>query len=244
MRFASRRAVAVLLASAAVSGAGCKMAADSQNVQGVRLFQQGQYQPALQEFQKALSSDPKNADAYYNMAATTHRMGLQSSDQKLLAQAETLYNQCLDLDPKHTDCYRGLAVLLAETGRQDRAFNLLKNWASTDPKSADARIELARLYEEHGDLETAKVHLNQALLADQNNARAWAALGSLRERVGDYSQALANYQRAWSLNSAQAGVAERIAVLNQSLMAAAATPAGTPAPDATRTVTSPAPPMR
>ena len=40
-----------------------------------------------------------------------------------------------------------LAVLLAETGRQDQAFTLLKNWASTDPKSADARIELARLYQ-------------------------------------------------------------------------------------------------
>ena len=176
------------------------MAADSQNMQGVRLFQQGQYQPALQEFQKALSSDPKNADACYNMAATTHRMGAQKSDQKMLAQAETLYNQCLDLDPKHADCYRGLAVLLVETGRQDRAFNLLKNWASADPKSADARIELARLYEEHGDFETAKVHLNQAILADQNSARAWAALGRLRERVGDYPQALANYQRSWSLN--------------------------------------------
>jgi len=241
MRIALRRLAFATLASLSVSGAGCKMAADGQNLQGVRLYQQGQYQGALQEFQKALSSDPKNADAYYNLAATVHRMGVQTSNQQLLTQAETLYNQCLDLDANHTDCYRGLAVLLVETGRQDRAFNLLKNWASASSASADARIELARLYEEYGDLETAKVHLNQAILADQNSARAWAALGRIRERLGDYSQALANYQRSWNLNSAQSGVAERIAVLNRSLPAAP----GSAAPDATRTVVSPtAPPIR
>ena len=52
---------------------GCQMAADGQNQQGVRLFQQGQFQPALQKFQQALATDPVNADAYYNMAASMHK---------------------------------------------------------------------------------------------------------------------------------------------------------------------------
>ncbi|MFV1964781.1 MAG: tetratricopeptide repeat protein [Pirellulaceae bacterium] len=214
------------------------MAADGSNLQGVRLYQQGQFGPALQQFQQAVSADPTNADAYYNMAATLHKMGSQSGDRDLLDQAETLYNQCLDAHEDHTDCRRGLAVLLVETGRPDSAFKLLKNWIAANPDSADARIELARLYEEFGDLETAKLHLNQAVMSDQHNHRAWAALGQIRERLGDYDQALTNYQRSWDLNTFQPGVADRIATLNRSLQIRVD---GTRPGSDTRTVNTPDP---
>lgn len=196
---------------------GCKIAADSQNLRGVQCYQQGQYDAAMQRFQQALTTDPKNADAYYNMAATVHRMGTARNDQKLLSQAEAMYNRCLDVEENHTDCHRGLAVLLAETGRSDRAFNLLKNWAIRSPQLADARIELARLYEEFGKPETAQVHLTEALKIDQQSARAWNALGRLREQSGEYQQALRNYQQSYSLNHFQPKIAERIAALNHTL---------------------------
>jgi Tfp pilus assembly protein PilF len=192
------------------------MAAEGRNVDGVRLYQQGQYQAAMERFQKALNADPHNADAYYNMAATFHRLGAAGNDQYQLGQAENLYNQSLDLDPAHTDCYRGLAVLLRDTGRQDRAFKLLTNWAVANPKSADARIELARLYQETGDKETAGLHLQEALRIDKHSSRAWTALARLREESGDFSQALANYKRSYQLNRLQPAVAERIAALNRS----------------------------
>ena len=196
---------------------GCKVAADGQNLQGVRMYQQGQYEGAMQQFQKAVVTNPGNADAYYNMAATLHRMGVARNDQNLLGQAETAYNQCLDLDADHVDCHRGLAVLLAETGRSDRAFTLLKNWAIRSPGNADARIELARLYEEFGDPEAARIQLTEAIHIDENNARAWSALGRLREQSGDYVQALANYQRSYGLNRFQPEIAERIAALNHTV---------------------------
>lgn len=192
------------------------MMASGQNIEGVRLLQQGQPHAALQRFQQVATTDPTNADAYYNMAATYHRVGTQNNDKQHLEQAETLYNQCLDLDENHIDCRRGLAVLLAETSRSDRAFNLLKNWVDSNPTSADARIELARLYEEFGDVETAKLHLNQAIQVDGNSHRAWTALGKIREQLGDPTQALANYQRSYGLNSFQPQVAERIAMLSRS----------------------------
>jgi tetratricopeptide (TPR) repeat protein len=231
-RFARRGVLYPFLALLAMTACGCKVAADGQNLQGVRLYQQGQYDAAMQTFQKAVANDPSNADAFYNMAATVHRLGVARNDTNLLGQAESLYNRCLDLDPSNTDCYRGLAVLLSETGRSDRAFTLLQNWAMRDPKSPEARIELARLYEEFGDAQTAKVHLTEALQIDQYSARAWNALGRLREQSGDYVQALANYQQSYSLNRFQPEVAERIASLNRSI----AQSGTTQAPD-TRTVT-------
>ncbi|MEM9826471.1 MAG: tetratricopeptide repeat protein [Planctomycetota bacterium] len=196
---------------------GCQWSASGQNSMGARLYEQGQYSAALQQFQKVIASDPANADAYYNLAATNHRLGLQRNDVALLNQAESLYNQCLDHDGNHVECHRGLAVLLADTQRTDRAFALLKNWAASQPQYAEPRIELARLYEEVKQPETALKYLEDAVSTDPNNARAWLALGRLREAGGDLNQALQNYQRSIALGGGDAMVNQRVAFLSRQI---------------------------
>jgi len=196
-----------------VSAAGCRMVSQGRNVDGVRYFQQGQYPTALARFDSALTVDPQNADTYYNKAAVYHRMGLATRDSNTLIQAESLYNQCLNINPNHVDCHRGLAVLLAETGRTDKAFTLLKNWTIQSPQNADARVELARLYEESGDVRSAETALNEGLALDMRNWRAHAALGRLKEQAGDFPQALQNYQLAYSINRYQPELQQHIAML-------------------------------
>lgn len=214
----SRRvALTLALSGLAVLMGGCHWASSGQNASGARLYEQGQYTAALQQFQQAIASDPQNADGYYNLAATTQRLGQQRGDAKLIEQAEALYNQCLDHDPNHVECHRGLAVLLIESGRPDRAFALMKNWASQNPRNSEPRIELARLYEEHGEPATALKYLEDAVLQDANNPRAWLALGRLREKSGELTQALQNYQQALALNGAQPAVSERIAALSRQI---------------------------
>ncbi|MEQ8788154.1 MAG: tetratricopeptide repeat protein [Pirellulaceae bacterium] len=207
---------AVLLLAAAVSLSGCRYAAVGQNIEGSRLMAQGNYAGALQRFQDAVTNDPASADAYYNMGRTFHEIGKQTANDEQLANAETLYNQCLDIDADHVDCHRALAVLLVDTQRPDRAFALLKNWATRNQSNADARIELARLYHEFGDSETARLHLDDAIAIDLTNPRAWTARGHLREEQGEIGQALANYQRSYQLNSLQPALAERIASIQRS----------------------------
>ena len=196
---------------------GCRFAASGQNAVGTELYEQGQYTPALQQFQKALRSDPQNADAFYNLAATTHRLGIQRGQADLIDQSEALYNQCLDFAPDHVECHRGLAVLLVDTGRPDRAFALMKNWAGQNQLSAEPRIELARLYEEAGDPEQAQKYLEDAVQKDAGSARAWLALGRLREQSGDLAQALQNYQRSLAINNSQPLAIERVAALSRQI---------------------------
>ncbi len=137
----------------------------------------------------------------------------------MVDQAEALYNQCLDHDPNHVECHRALAVLLSDTGRPDRAFSLMKNWAAENPNFAEPRIELARLYEEANEPGQALKHLEDAVQKDANNARAWLALGRLREQSGDLVQALRNYERSLALNNAQPFTSERIAALSRQISA-------------------------
>jgi tetratricopeptide (TPR) repeat protein len=213
---------------------GCQFAAPSQNAEGVKMFQQAYYQGALQRFQQAIASDPHNPDGYYNMAATYHQMARQHGQPVDWQQAEAYYGQCLQRDPNHADCHRGMAVMLAERGRQQESFRLLEAWASRSPGNAAPRIELARLYDESGNPEMAKERLIEAVQIEPNNARALAALGKVREQLGDPTQALANYERSLAVNQFQPQLAARVASLRSSMTAPVSTP-----PGGTRVVTTP-----
>jgi Tfp pilus assembly protein PilF len=193
---------------------GCRWSSSGQNAVGVRLYEQGRYAEALQQFQVAQRTDPSNPDAYYNLGSTYHKMGVAQRDAKMIEQAESLYNQCLDLQPNHVDCHRGLAVLLAESNRPDSAMKLLKNWAAANPNMADPRIELARLHQEFGLPKVAEQYLDEALARNPNDHRAWSARGQMREATGDLNQALQNYQQSLAINSLQPDLYQRVASLN------------------------------
>ena len=229
----------LLVAVFGTSLASCSnVTSQALNSEGVRLYQNGNYIQAAEQFQRAIASNPKQADGYYNLASALHKNGKLHNRQEDLLQAEQLYNQCLDYNPNHTECYRGLAVLLTDTNRQDAAFRLLEGWASRNPRSAEPQIELARILEETNNLPQASTRLVQALAIEPRNSRALTALGRLREQAGDPQQALANYQRSLAINRFQPEVAMRVASLQAATTATA--PLVTP-PAQTRTVQQPAP---
>lgn len=204
---------------------GCRWTSTGQNTVGVRMFQQQRYSEALQQFQQALRSDPSNPDAYYNLASTYHRIALSAKqkDQRLITQAESLYNECLQLQPNHVDCYRGLAVLLAESGRPDSGMRLLKGWAAQEPQASAPRVELARLYQEYGDAGVAERYLDEAITLNPSDFRAWAAKGQMREKSGNLQQAKQDYEYSLALNNQQPELYQRVASVNAQLMRNAAT---------------------
>lgn len=225
-----------------VSAVGCHgVVAQSKNAEGAKFFAQGNLEAARKRFLDAVATHPMDPDGYYNLAALTHYQGRQSRNLNDLAQAEQLYNQCLDRAPDHVACHRGLAVLLVEEGRKDKAFTLLQRWGQRSPQLADARVELARMYDEFGEKDAAKQSLQDALVLDPKNARALAALGHVHERQGDYAQALAVYQRSLQSNARQPELAQRVAALQRG---AAPPPAAPPvaAPPASAPAAAPVSP--
>ena len=213
-RFPGRAAVCLVLGAMILASAGCNsVASRGNNSAGVRLFQQAQYDAALEKFREASFAGPSDPDGYYNLGATYHRTGRLRNRPEDLAQAEKYYRMCFEHDPNHPECHRGLAVLLAEKGREDEAFGLIEDWADRQPSRPGPRIELARLTDEFGDRETAKEHLLEALAIDPENPRTLRALGSIREGMGDKAQALADYRRSLQRDRFQPQVASRVAAL-------------------------------
>jgi tetratricopeptide (TPR) repeat protein len=219
-----------------IAASGCNMMSHNQNAQGVRDFQQGQYQAAIQHFQQAVANDPNNANSYYNLASAYHRLGKLNSRQDDLAQAESYYNQCLDKDANHRDCHRALAVLLVDEHRSEEAFRLMEGWATRNPTQSAPKVELARLNQEFGNRDAARDNLLEAVSVNPYDGQALAALGRLHEEEGDSAQALADYQRSLSTNSFQPELAARVSAIRSAM--GTQQPVVTP-PGGTRTVTTP-----
>ena len=242
------RTLALLLTALyAAALSGCHFTAQGQNMQGVERFKVGDYNGAAVHFQQALKTNPRNADAHYNLGALYHRYADTNRDASLMATAEREYQQALTLDPNHPDARRGHTALLMQTNRSADAYTYLKQWMEKNPASANPRIELARLYQLSGDKNSAEQLLTQAMQTDPNNPQAWSAIGKLREDSGDYSAALANYQRAFQLNpTTQVAARDKIIELQSRGVNASAGGAPPPAtsPSGTRMVNAPGPMRR
>ena len=225
------------LAALPLAGGCGNFSAQGKNAEGVRLYQQARLPEALRLFQEASYDDPKNADAYYNIAATQHQLAQSQNRPEELRQAEQSYRMCLDRNANHRDAYRGLATLMSQQGRTNESVALLQGWVERQPGSADARIELARLADELGDKTRAEGVLLDALALQPENPRALTALGKLREDAGRRAEALAAYQRSYAVDNRQGELATRIASLQRTVAptmpvgtgypAGVASPAGT-----------------
>ena len=213
-RFCRQRLAPIALTMLVVAASGgCRMFSHSDNLAGVQLYQQGNFDGAAQRFQQAVATSPQHADGYYNLAATHHRKWKVRSHPQDLQAADMLYNKCLDLDAEHRECYRGLAVLLVEKGEPDAAFRLVNNWARRSIAPAEAMVELSRLYTEFNDPEEAQKRIEEAIEIDPHNHRALNARGLAMEQAGDYQQAMVNYARSLESNRFQPNVSQRVASL-------------------------------
>jgi tetratricopeptide (TPR) repeat protein len=234
----ARQLAACLLLAAC---AGCGSVAKTDNAEGVKLYQQGNYLGAVNSFQQALAKQPGNPDTFYNLGATYHQQAKLFGRDADLQTAEQYYHLCLARNPSHEACQRALAVLLVEEKRSDEAVAQLTAWSRSQPANPAPHIELARLAEEHGNVQEAENQLVDALSIDPNNPRALVALGSLRESRGDQAQALANYGRALAVDPQQPTVAAKLASLQASQAAASRTAALPASPPPATGMALPAP---
>lgn len=209
-------AVALMLAAFVLStNVGCQFQAARHTADGKWHVQNSQFGPAIDSFQQALMSNPRSADANYNLGTAYYYTAKQTGQAHLNPKSEDLLKQAITLNPNHVDAYRTLSSLYVETQRPNDAFNLIRSWQVTQPSSPEPLVELARLYREHNDQTRAVQHLADALTIDPNNSRALVAMGALREEQGQLELALKNYTRSYQANAYQPEVATRIASLQE-----------------------------
>jgi len=173
---------------------------------GLRLYQQGNYPAAQQDFQAALQFRPGDADLVYNI-------GQCYEHQNDLARAEQTYGECLRQAPNHVAAHQALAGLLMRQGRRPEATRIVEDWLIHQPRLAAAYALDGWLWHQTGDLPRAQARLQQALEIDPHDVRALTELALVYEDLYRPERALVLYERVLALDNHQPQVENRLHVL-------------------------------
>jgi tetratricopeptide (TPR) repeat protein len=124
-------------------------------VQGLRLFNQKQFQQAVDELSLAITANPQNGRAFYARANAYGMLGLQD-------KAISDFKQAVTLDPKDDPSYFGLAIAYANLGQRSDAIAALDK-AIALANQADYYGLRGTLYAEQNDPQHAIPDLEKAL---------------------------------------------------------------------------------
>ncbi|MGH9588906.1 MAG: tetratricopeptide repeat protein, partial [Terracidiphilus sp.] len=123
---------------------------------GVAMFQHGYLDQAAASFARVIATDPRNADAYYNLG--TLRLG-----QNDLAQARRFLEQALQLKPNYPEAWNNLGMIAAQSGRADEAILDFQKSIAQRPEYATALLNLGNVYRHRQDFQEARKCFDRAI---------------------------------------------------------------------------------
>jgi tetratricopeptide (TPR) repeat protein len=134
------------------------------NKKGIALMEKGQYEMAIEEFQRVLTKDPRNWETYAYLGDVYRMLG--NNDEAI-----SYYNDSIYHNPEAVESYEGLAIAYADKGiKLDEAVDLLNKTQHIlkDDKFAleatkDSYLEsLGWVYYKKGDIAKALTFYDEA----------------------------------------------------------------------------------
>jgi len=173
---------------------------------GVALFQHGYLDQAAASFKQVAASQPKNAEAFYNLGTLYLR-------KNNLEEARNSLSQTVSLKPDYPEAWNNLGMIAAQ---QDDATTAIQNFQrSLDlrPNYVTAMLNLGNVFRRQGNLPEAGKLLNQAVTLEPENPEANYSLGMLFARQGTNTQAESLLQKAAALRPNYADAINNLGVL-------------------------------
>jgi tetratricopeptide (TPR) repeat protein len=217
----------VILAAVLFLTTGCQSNVEKYRNQGVKLYQQDQYDQSLQTFNKALSYDQFDAVSNTYAGLIHYRAGNYE-------QAAYHSKVALQSDPSSEQAKEGLTAALIKLNKPDLALDYLERAAALaekvdDPRwkktyanrryqnqteeglyvgKADDRLRIARTYEKLGDYDNAAVYYEKALKVAPKSPEVLLAMANMYEKTGNKAQARECLIRAYNISPATPGLTE------------------------------------
>jgi Tfp pilus assembly protein PilF len=190
---------------------------------GNALVAQGQFEEAIDQFQRALRINPNDADVVYNLgnalaqkgnfeeaakqlqhalqinpgnAMAAYDLGNVRARQGRLDEAVDQFKRALKIDPALTRAHYNVGSLLGQQGKLDEAIRHYRLALGIDATHVKARYYLALALAEQGDLEGANKEFREALRIEPSLAEAHAGLARSLSAQGKKDEAVRHYQEA------------------------------------------------
>jgi Tfp pilus assembly protein PilF len=160
---------------------------------GNDLYDQGNYEGAIQAFDRAIEIDPQNAESgWYNKGNALNK--LDKLDEAILA-----YNKAIKIEPLYADAWYNMGVALSQQDRYDEALEAYDSAIMADPLYA----EDANFWYEKGNVLYKLDKFDEALMAydssieiDPRHADVWYNKGFALTALGRTTEADAAFAKA------------------------------------------------
>jgi len=105
---------------------------------GLNYYNKGEYDKAIESFQKALHSEGESASVHYNL-------GLAYQAKGILDEAAREYKKSLELNPLDAEAHNNLGIIYHTLGKDDKAIMEFREAVRINPDFELARKNLEKI---------------------------------------------------------------------------------------------------
>ncbi|MDX1707654.1 MAG: tetratricopeptide repeat protein [Desulfobacterales bacterium] len=169
----------------------------SLNISGDRLFDQGDVNGSIKEFQQALKLDPKNINVHNSLGVC---YGLLGEYEK----AKLEFNSAVKLNHNEFMAWYNMGFTHMLNGDRDKALDLFLKANAINQDVFEINFQTGRLLLEMKQPESGKKFLKQAAALEPASGAAFRYLGECYTKIGDTVAAIAAYKKAIKYNPSDA----------------------------------------
>jgi tetratricopeptide (TPR) repeat protein len=166
---------------------------------GAALFQKGQVDEAIEQYQKALKINPNYVETYNNLGIAHLKKG----------QVDEAISECqkaLGINPNFAEAHNSLGQVLLQKGSVDEAIVQYQRALEINPNDAEAYNNLGQALSQKGSVDEAILQYQRALEINPNFSEARNNFGVALARNGRVDEAMAQYQKTLKINPNLAAV--------------------------------------
>lgn len=173
----------------------------------------GDYQAAVNAFQKALSLNPKHSDAKLRLTQIMAAAG----DRPVLDEAEKNLRELLEQRAATPELLNTLAVAELRLGRTEDAVHTLHRSLGTTPGEFTASILLARARLAQNDIPGAEKALKEMAESSPKTAATHLVLGRFYVSINNVAEAERAFRRALEIDAKNEAAISELAILQNRL---------------------------
>jgi Flp pilus assembly protein TadD len=166
----------------------------SLNISGDKLYDSGDYQGAIDEFNTALLIDAKDANLHNSLGVC---YGVTGEFSKALDH----FSVAITLDSKEALSHYNAALVHLLLGERDKATTHLLEADKSPHRLHEVALQLGKLYLEDDQHDKCKAYLKKAAAWQPQSGAVYSLLGDCFAALGQSEDAVAAYKKSLRLNA-------------------------------------------